>query len=205
MGRPRSFDKTTALRAAELQFHKTGYAGTTLDDIAQATGLWRNSLRTAFGDKHGMLLESFEGYCSRSEADIVAFLAGPDGEALTRLESFIWMWAHAVLDDEDHLGCMATRFAVELNGSDPQIDERIKQDFTVVVDALSSCVEAAQRTGDLDESADPRAVACSVFCTTRGLDVAAKYGMPREDLEMVARQAAATLPRSRATDAPKVG
>ena len=43
-------------------FWKTGYAGTSLDDIAAATGMNRPSLRAAFGDKHAIYLKALNEY-----------------------------------------------------------------------------------------------------------------------------------------------
>ncbi|MGW3984191.1 TetR/AcrR family transcriptional regulator [Streptomyces mirabilis] len=194
MGRPRSFDKTAALHAAEHQFRKTGYAGTSLDDIAAATGLWRNSLRTTFGDKRTLFLKTLEEYCTVNEAGVASALSGPDSEALERLHWFLMLWAHLVVDDDDRLGCMVTRFAVELNGSDPAADRRIAQDYNAVKEAITGCVEAAQRHGDLDADASAPDIACMIWTVTRGLDVAAKSGMPIEDMEAVARLTFETLP-----------
>ncbi|MET7727315.1 TetR family transcriptional regulator [Streptomyces mirabilis] len=51
MGRPPGFDKDKVVQAVERQFRRTGYAGTSVDDIARAGGLGRGSLYAAFGDK----------------------------------------------------------------------------------------------------------------------------------------------------------
>lgn len=55
-GRPRSFDPDEALDKARAVFWNLGYAATSLDDIAAATGLNRPSLYAAFGDKHALYL-----------------------------------------------------------------------------------------------------------------------------------------------------
>ncbi|MEY2589100.1 MAG: TetR/AcrR family transcriptional regulator, transcriptional repressor for nem operon, partial [Acidimicrobiaceae bacterium] len=44
MARPREFDEKKVLRAAREQFWSVGYAGTTMDAIAAATGLGKGSL-----------------------------------------------------------------------------------------------------------------------------------------------------------------
>src|SRR5436190_19182839 len=55
-GRPRSFDEGEVLEKARAVFWDLGYAATSLDDIARATGLNRPSLYGAFGDKHALYL-----------------------------------------------------------------------------------------------------------------------------------------------------
>ena len=77
------------LRAVEEQFRATGYAGTSLDDVAAATGLGRGSIYAAFGDKHELFMRSLSEYCERNEASVAAALDGPDDTALERLHAFL--------------------------------------------------------------------------------------------------------------------
>src|SRR3954462_9398754 len=65
-GRPRSFDADAVLDQARSVFWNLGYAATSLDDLAAATGLNRPSLYAAFGDKHALYMAALER--SRSEA-----------------------------------------------------------------------------------------------------------------------------------------
>ena len=59
-GRPRSYDPETALARAAAVFWKAGYAGTSLDDLSQATGMNRPSLYAAFGDKRDLYLKTLD-------------------------------------------------------------------------------------------------------------------------------------------------
>ena len=76
-GRPRSFDEDAVLDRARAAFWNLGYAATTLDELAAATGLNRPSLYGAFGDKHALYVAALER--SRDEslsamAQMLAFL-----------------------------------------------------------------------------------------------------------------------------------
>jgi len=62
-------------RAAEV-FWKAGYAGTSLDDLVEATGMNRPSLYAAFGDKRDLYLKTLEHY--RDESRILARAALAD-------------------------------------------------------------------------------------------------------------------------------
>src|SRR5690349_21458762 len=59
-GRPRAYDPEAALRAARDIFWVKGYAATSLDDIAEATGMNRPSLYAAFGDKEAIYLAALK-------------------------------------------------------------------------------------------------------------------------------------------------
>src|SRR5882757_11478340 len=67
-GRPRAYDPKTALARAAATFWKAGYAGTSLDDLSEATGMNRPSLYAAFGDKRDLYLKTLEYYREESRA-----------------------------------------------------------------------------------------------------------------------------------------
>src|SRR5713226_923451 len=67
-GRPRAYDPATAVARAAETFWKAGYAGTSLDDLSEATGMNRPSLYAAFGDKHDLYLKTLERYRAQSRA-----------------------------------------------------------------------------------------------------------------------------------------
>src|SRR6185503_13287769 len=67
-GRPRAYDPDTALARAAATFWKAGYAGTSLDDLVEATGMNRPSLYAAFGDKREIYLKTLEHYREGSRA-----------------------------------------------------------------------------------------------------------------------------------------
>lgn len=56
MGRNRSFDEAEVVRLAAACFLRSGYEGTSVDELTTATGLHRGSLYQAFGSKRGLFL-----------------------------------------------------------------------------------------------------------------------------------------------------
>jgi AcrR family transcriptional regulator len=56
MGRNRTFDEGDVVARCAAVFRSTGYEGTSIDDLVQATGLHRGSLYKAFGSKRGVFL-----------------------------------------------------------------------------------------------------------------------------------------------------
>jgi AcrR family transcriptional regulator len=196
MGRPRSFDTATVLQAIEEQFRATGYAGTSLDDVAAATGLGRGSIYAAFGDKHELFMRSLEGFCQRNEAHFAAVLDGPDETAVSRLHGLL-VGSAQVGDGGIEPKCMATKFAVELDEQDPTARERVAQSFSVLRRRVRDCILAAQRHGDVDPSADADVLAGLIYTVTRGLQVMASAGQTADELEPVAEAAFRSLPLTR--------
>jgi TetR/AcrR family transcriptional regulator, transcriptional repressor for nem operon len=196
VGRPRSFDTATVLQAVEEQFRATGYVGTSLDDVAAATGLGRGSIYAAFGDKHELFMRSLSEFCERTEARVAAALDGPDETALERLHAFLLAQAQ-VGSGGTGTTCMATKFVVELDGQDAEARARAAQNFAALQRRLRDCILAAQRNGDIEPSVDADLLAKLVVATTRGLDVMARAGQRADELEPVAEAAFRSLPLTR--------
>src|SRR5256885_13810019 len=74
-GRPRAYDPGEALARAAETFWKAGYAGTSLDDLVEATGMNRPSLYAAFGDKRDLYLKTLEQYSAGARAETLEALA----------------------------------------------------------------------------------------------------------------------------------
>lgn len=61
-GRPRTFDKSLALRNAMYVFWAKGYEGTTMSDLVQAIGVKGPSVYAAFGNKDSIFVEAVKAY-----------------------------------------------------------------------------------------------------------------------------------------------
>ena len=61
MGRNRSFDEAEVVGQAAAAFLRSGYEGTSVEELVTATGLHRGSLYQAFGSKRGLFLACLRG------------------------------------------------------------------------------------------------------------------------------------------------
>lgn len=185
MGRPRTFDEEEVVAAARDVFWTSGYHGTSVGDLAAATGLGKGSLYGAFGDKHQLFLRIFDEYCAASDASAAALIDGPDDQALDRAAA--WLLANA--RNAGPRGCLLAKGTAELSAEDPAVATRAADAFTTLHTSLTELVRQAQRAGDVDPAADPAALAGLLLAAHRGLEALAKGGMPTELLVAVAEQA----------------
>src|SRR5437870_5077216 len=65
-GRPRAYDPDQALARAMDVFWREGFAATSLDQLAAATGMNRPSLYSAFGDKRDLYIKAYDRYRLRA-------------------------------------------------------------------------------------------------------------------------------------------
>lgn len=213
MARPPSYIRDEVIHAAERQFRATGYNGTTVDDIAAATGLGRGSLYAAFGDKHGLFLEAMEAYFARLELLATEALAGPDDGALERIHQFLLAAVHgvplgpdvAVAESRASTVCFSAKSALELGTTDPGAAQRVNAGLDFVEAVLATCVLAAQRNGDLDPNVDPDELAWLLLTIVRGIDVIGAAGRDSRCLTSIAERAFACLPVQTTNSSKKRG
>lgn len=77
-GRPRGFEPDEVLQRVRAVFLEKGFAGASLDELAEAAGLNRPSLYAAFGDKEQLYIETLRHYGLHGVAGIDAVFAGKD-------------------------------------------------------------------------------------------------------------------------------
>lgn len=194
-GRPRTYDPQAALRQAIETFWKTGYSGTSLDELAAATGMNRPSLYAAFGDKHALYLKALDHYWELGHAAMRDALAGdrPLGEALMRVYE---MSLSIYFSGKSHpRGCFAIGTAATEAVEDPAIRTAFAQGLHRLDQAFEARIRAARETGELPEEADPEALAVLAAATLHSIAIRARAGTPRPELESLARKAVAVICR----------
>jgi AcrR family transcriptional regulator len=195
VARPRSFDEAHVLGLARDRFWSTGFAGTSIDEVAAATGLGKGSLYGAFGDKRQLYLRVFDGYCADAVEGTRRSLSGPDAGAYERLRSYVLSGTGDTARDTDHLGCLLANGTAELAGQEPAVADRARQTFVDLEDALVECIEQAQRHGDVDPAADARRQGRLLLAVLRGIEALGKARMDEQSLRSIAEAALDTLPR----------
>lgn len=196
VARPRKFDEEAVVDTAGNQFWTKGYAGTSVDAIAAATGLGKGSLYGAFGSKHQLFLRIFDAYCARITDAVASSLTGPDAGAYARLCAHIRAAAAGIADDRLHRGCLLAKGAAELSEHDPDVTARSRRTLERIAVMLAEDIRAAQRHGDLARTADADQLATLVLAVLRGIEALGKAGIDADRLESVAETAIDLLPRT---------
>ena len=190
-GRPRAYDPQVALARAAAQFWKAGYAGTSLDDLVAATGMNRPSLYAAFGDKRAIYLKTLDYYMEEGQALARAALAGdpPLREFLARF------YGHA-LDlyyGDGPRGCYTVGTAAVAAAVDDEVRKFLAARVRNADDFLKKQIEKGRGRGEIARDADPAALAYLATATLHTLAVRSRAGMPRKELEALAKAAIAVI------------
>ncbi|MEC4573874.1 TetR/AcrR family transcriptional regulator [Streptomyces virginiae] len=195
MARPRAFDEHQVLERAREQFWVTGYAGTRMDDIAQATGLGKGSLYGAFGDKGKLFHRVFGDWCTAVvEVADGQLASGPDAEAMARLSAYVHLMAENTASDTQRRGCLLAKGTAELAQHDPAVAGRSAETMKALLTLLRTDISAAQRHGDIDSAADPERLAALLLTVVRGIEAVGKAGLDPATVRNIADTALAVLP-----------
>ncbi|MEI9984161.1 MAG: TetR/AcrR family transcriptional regulator [Aliidongia sp.] len=188
-GRPRAYDPQTALLRARDAFWKTGYSGTSLDEISAATGMNRPSLYAAFGDKRALYLEALAQYWQLSFASMREALA--DDRPLDEALMHVYEGALSIYFSGDGRprGCFVIGTAV----TEAIEDSEIRQSLAAGLQTFDTDFEARLRTarekGELKGDADPAVLGVLATATMHTIAIRARAGAPRAELRELARKA----------------
>ncbi|MGZ8348247.1 MAG: TetR/AcrR family transcriptional regulator [Allosphingosinicella sp.] len=182
-GRPRSFDPDRVLVSVRDAFWKNGYSGTSMDQLAAASGLHKPSLYGAFGDKRRLYLTTLERYLAEARAVFGAALLRPKLE-----ESLDEVAEQAILifTRGGPNGCFMMTTAVPEASGDPEISAMVRAAMEEFDQALASRFRYAISSGELPETADAEALAMIVSANHYDLSARARAGFSVAELRSLA-------------------
>lgn len=186
-GRPRSFDPDAALDKARAVFWNLGYAATSLDDIAAATGLNRPSLYAAFGDKHALYLAALRRSADEGTASLSAAL-GLEAPLRQILELIFDRTVDIYRAGEvGQRGCFLVGTAVTQAVDDPEARAMLAE-FIATTDRLFR--ERFERDrGQLGSGVAPGMAAVMASATFHTLAIRARTGAGESELKEIGRGA----------------
>jgi AcrR family transcriptional regulator len=188
-GRPRAYDTETALRQATDAFWRTGYSGTSLDSIADATGMSPPSLYAAFGNKHALYLEALGRYWEMSLTATREALAEerPLAEALMlAYEAALSIYFGG---KGNARGCFVLGTAVTESAQDAAIRRSVANGLGMIDADFEARFHTGRERGELKPDADPAALAVLASATMHSIAVRARAGAPRSELREIAQKA----------------
>jgi TetR/AcrR family transcriptional regulator, transcriptional repressor for nem operon len=177
-GRPRNFDIDAAIERAMDVFWSSGYHGTSLPDLLEATNLSRGSLYAAFGDKHRLFLCALDRYIEDALARLDAELDSPRG-ALAGLRDCLTGYVDRTSGVSGKRGCLLVATTMELSAQDGEVNFRVAKFFRTFEARLTATLTRAQEAGELAEGLEPASVARLLVCLVEGLRVVGKTSPAR--------------------------
>lgn len=191
-GRPRAFDADYAAERILATFWGHGFAATSLDQLAAATGLNRPSLYAAFGDKKAMYRTALARFADAMRTDVATALAAPTLDAALRrfYRGAIKLYLSG---DEGPRGCLYVCTAAVDAVHDAEIRADIAGVLRAIDHALTARIEQARLAGEIAPGQDAAALGAVAAAVLHSLAVRARAGYSRRQLEALATSAITLL------------
>jgi len=192
-GRPRTFDRSTAIQQAMKLFWDRGYEGTTFDDLIGVMNIAPSSFYHEFGSKENLYREAVDYYVNVCLGFFPRALS-THRDARVAFEALIEESAAFLTREASPAGCM-----ISLAGAHLPPHLRSVGDFTKGVRKLSeqafvSRLRKGISDGDLPPETNVKELAAYFGAVLRGMAAQARDGVPRKQLLAIGRLAMRAWP-----------
>jgi TetR/AcrR family transcriptional repressor of nem operon len=187
MGRPKGFNRETALASAIAVFADNGFEGTSTETLLDAMGINRQSLYDTFGSKRALYLEALMRYNGESAALIVGDIQGgaTPAEGIQRaVVSFAQRAGEA-----RKASCLGVSSILEFGLRDEAVAAAGTASHGILMASPSEAITQAQSYKELRADIKAGTAADYILTAFAGLKVSARAGMPPESLRQMAQLA----------------
>lgn len=184
-GRPRAFDRDTALARAMLVFWYKGYQATSLSDLTEAMAINSPSLYAAFGSKEELYREAVAHFAATESEDILAPLRDAP-TARAAIAGYLMASAATFTRPGRPPGCMVVLSAVNAVGVGEETGRILREMRAGSVTVIEERLNRAIAEGELPASLDPHPIAGYYVTVQQGMSIQARDGASRPMLEAIA-------------------
>jgi AcrR family transcriptional regulator len=192
-GRPRSFDRATALEKALMAFWEHGYEATSVSDLTRVMDIGAPSLYAAFGDKRSLFEEVVQEYGTRYGSFGDRALA-EEPTARAGIERLLREAAAEYTAPGRPHGCLVIHAAA--NCSTAEVEESLRERRNANIAAIERRIGADVAAGVLPPDTDAAALARYAGAMIQGMSQQARDGASRAELEALAEIALTVWPRA---------
>jgi TetR/AcrR family transcriptional repressor of nem operon len=148
------------IEAARQLFARKGFYGTSVADLAQATGMTKGALYHHFESKDALFFAVLEAARDTWREAIVRGVLKTKG-ALSRLA--VLFDNHARLISEEETFCLVlTGLVLEMDGTNPAFMAALTRLFTDLSTFIERIIEKGQAAGEVRADLDPRLIALNI-------------------------------------------
>lgn len=191
-GRPRAFDRDTAVTNAMHLFWQHGYEGASLDGLRLAMGgISSASFYAAFGSKELLFRETLQRYLDR-HGGVVAALRNTNLPARERLEDALLGSVDVQTETTHPSGCMITLSATIVSEAGANLQALTTAYRGETRAALTDCITDGVSSGALSPAADVAALVSLFDALLLGISIQTRDGVSAASIRASVRLAMAS-------------
>lgn len=181
-GRPKQFDRGTALSKALNLFWRHGYEATSLADLVEATGAKAPTLYAEFGNKEGLFRAAVEHYLKNFYQKSSCLLSRTDLSVEDTVGRYLRAIVELFTDCDTPSGCFMISASSGMSSSSADIAEMLRARHLSQERTLFEYFEKKKESGDLTAVTDSALLAKYLACTIQGFSVQARDGASSAEL-----------------------
>ena len=148
-------------------FLDKGYMGASVRDISSVAGVSIGTFTGHFSSKESFAVEALNLYYSTLKEIMLSTLGDESVPPLKRIKAFLDNKANDVNTCSEY-GCQIGNFGIEASKHSEAIRVRMSEIFLETEDAITQCLKAAVKTGDLAKNTDCKALAGFIYGSLQG-------------------------------------
>ena len=153
--------------AATLLFVRKGFYGTSIADLAKATGLTKGALYHHFENKDALFFAVIKSVRDVWNKKVVRDVLSSK-DALDRLIMLIENHTHLLLNDTQ-LCLLLNGLIMEMDGINPEFMVTLQDVYTDLIDFIESIIRKGQTAGQIRSDLDARLVALNIVSILRSI------------------------------------
>ncbi|WP_031293916.1 TetR/AcrR family transcriptional regulator [Leptolyngbya sp. Heron Island J] len=167
------------IQQAAVVFNQQGYAGTSMSDIMQATGLKKGGIYNHFKSKDDLAVAAFDFSVGLVQTHYTEALRG-QRHAIVRLRTMVAAFCSLMANPPTVKGgCPILNTAIESDDTHPTLRRQARQAMDNWQRLLAKIITLGIKHQQVDASTDPEAVATVIISTLEGgLMMTQLYGAP---------------------------
>ena len=162
-----SVTRQRILELAAPVFNTKGYAGASLTDILQATGLQKGGLYNHFASKQELAVATFEWSVDQLNSRWRTAVAGKRN-AIDRLMAVVDMFDDYYSNPIVPGGCPILNTAIESDDSNPELRERAQAKMTAMRSTVASIIHKGMERGEIRIGVDADETAVVLIALLEG-------------------------------------
>ncbi len=146
-------------------FNQRGYAGCSMQDVMEATGLEKGGIYRHFSSKEELAAEAFRHNLARSVRFRMDAIAGVEG-AVEKLRAYVRSWGRtpSVIPG----GCPMLNTAVDADDGNPLLRKLVSEAVQDWKSRIGRIVEEGIAAGEIRSDVDPRRIANTLIAVLEG-------------------------------------
>ncbi len=143
------------LQAGVTVLSRSGFNGSSVQDITEAAGVPKGSFYNHFDSKEALCAAVIAHFWDATASQSLAILEDGTVPPLTRLRRYFEQTCGTVEAMDYTCGCFIANMAAELSDHSPVISDQLSAVFGRWTGQVAGCIRLAQETGSIASRADP--------------------------------------------------